>query len=107
MLPAILYFSTVWVGINADVPTTAAYVICVSVAGPALIALGIGLYIIPLAMVANPDVIRLAFDPGSAVLNSLEIALGLAGISYGVIARRSLWLRAVLIVVGALIIFLL
>ncbi|WP_253444453.1 TRAP transporter fused permease subunit [Halomonas sp. Y3] len=153
--PALLLTALACLILGMEVPTTAAYVICVSVAGPALIALGlepllahlfvfwfallstitppvcggvfiaagmvgenwlkvamkamalgIGLYIIPLAMVANPDVIRLAFDPLGAVFDALKIALGLAGISYGVIARRALWLRAALIVVGALIIFL-
>ena len=154
--PALLLTALACLILGMEVPTTAAYVICVSVAGPALIALGlepllahlfvfwfallstitppvcggvfiaagmvgenwlkvalkamalgIGLYIIPLAMVANPDVIRLAFDPVGAVFDALKIALGLAGISYGVIARRAFWLRAVLVVAGALVIFLL
>ena len=152
--PALLLTALACLILGMEVPTTAAYVICVSVAGPALIslglepllahlfvfwfallstitppvcggvfiaagmvgenwlkvalkamALGIGLYIIPLAMVANPDVIRLAFDPFGAVFDALKIALGLAGISYGVIARRALWLRLLLIVAGALVIF--
>src|SRR5690554_4073597 len=152
--PALLLTALACLVLGMEVPTTAAYVICVSVAGPALIslglepllahlfvfwfallstitppvcggvfiaagmvgenwlkvalkamALGIGLYIIPLAMVANPDVIRLAFDPFGAVFDAFKIALGLAGISYGVIARRALWLRALLVVAGALVIF--
>ncbi len=152
--PALLLTALACLILGMEVPTTAAYVICVSVAGPALIslglepllahlfvfwfallstitppvcggvfiaagmvgenwlkvalkamALGIGLYIIPLAMVANPDVIRLAFDPFGAVFDAFKIALGLAGISYGVIARRALWLRALLVVAGALVIF--
>lgn len=152
--PALLLTALACLILGMEVPTTAAYVICVSVAGPALIslglepllahlfvfwfallstitppvcggvfiaagmvgenwlkvafkamALGIGLYIIPLAMVANPDVIRLAFDPAGAIFDAVKIALGLAGISYGVIARRAVWLRVVLIVVGALVIF--
>ncbi len=152
--PALLLTALACLILGMEVPTTAAYVICVSVAGPALIslgldpllahlfvfwfallstitppvcggvfiaagmvgenwlkvafkamALGIGLYIIPLAMVANPDVIRLAFDPAGAIFDAVKIAFGLAGISYGVIARRAVWLRVVLIVVGALVIF--
>lgn len=152
--PALLLTALACLILGMEVPTTAAYVICVSVAGPALtalglepllahlfvfwfallstitppvcggvfiaagmvgenwlkvamkaMALGIGLYIIPLAMVANPDIIRLAFDPGSAVLNAVKIAVGLAAISFGVIARRAAWLRLLLIVVGALVIF--
>ncbi|MGR4067317.1 TRAP transporter permease [Billgrantia sp. C5P2] len=152
--PALLLTALACLVLGMEVPTTAAYVICVSVAGPALtalglepllahlfvfwfallstitppvcggvfiaagmvgenwlkvamkaMALGIGLYIIPLAMVANPDVIRLAFDPLWAIFDALKIALGLAAISYGVIARRAIWLRLVLVAAGALVIF--
>ncbi|MFO8047185.1 MAG: TRAP transporter fused permease subunit [Halomonas sp.] len=154
--PALLLTALACLVLGMEVPTTAAYVICVSVAGPALIslglepllahlfvfwfallstitppvcggvfiaagmvgenwlkvafkamALGIGLYIIPLAMVANPDVIRLASDPAGAIFDGVKIAVGLGGISFGVIARRALWLRALLVVAGALIIFML
>ncbi|MCC5883094.1 MAG: TRAP transporter fused permease subunit [Halomonas sp.] len=152
--PALLLTALACLVLGMEVPTTAAYVICVSVAGPALtalglepllahlfvfwfallstitppvcggvfiaagmvgenwlkvalkaMALGIGLYIIPLAMVANPDVIRLAFDPLGAIFDAVKIALGLMAISYGVIARRAAWLRLVLVVVGAVVIF--
>ncbi|MCE8003564.1 TRAP transporter permease [Billgrantia ethanolica] len=152
--PALLLTALACLVLGMEVPTTAAYVICVSVAGPALtalglepllahlfvfwfallstitppvcggvfiaagmvgenwlkvalkaMALGIGLYIIPLAMVANPDVIRLAFDPLWAIFDALKIALGLMAISYGVIARRAAWLRVLLVIVGALVIF--
>ncbi|MGO2132157.1 MAG: TRAP transporter permease [Halomonas sp.] len=154
--PALLLTAVACLVLGMEVPTTAAYVICVSVAGPALIslglepllahlfvfwfallstitppvcggvfiaagmvgenwlkvalkamALGIGLYIIPLAMVANPDIIRLADDPQGAVFDTAKIALGLTGISYGVIARRPVWLRALLILAGVLVIFVL
>lgn len=152
--PALLLTALACLVLGMEVPTTAAYVICVSVAGPALtalglepllahlfvfwfallstitppvcggvfiaagmveenwlkvalkaMALGIGLYVIPLAMVANPDIIRLATAPLSAVLYMLKIALGLTAISYGVIARRAVWLRVLLIIVGLLAIF--
>jgi TRAP-type uncharacterized transport system fused permease subunit len=152
--PALLLTALACLVLGMEVPTTAAYVICVSVAGPALIslglepllahlfvfwfallstitppvcggvfiaagmveenwlkvalkamALGIGLYVIPLAMVANPDIIRLATAPLSAVLYMLKVALGLTAISYGVIAQRAVWLRVLLIIVGLLAIF--
>jgi TRAP transporter 4TM/12TM fusion protein len=154
--PALLLTALACLILGMEVPTTAAYVICVSVAGPALIslgleplmvhlfvfwfallstitppvcggvfiaagmvgenwlkvafkamALGIGLYIIPLAMIANPEIIRLAYDPVAAVLDTAKIAVGLAGISFGVIARRAWWKRGFLVVSGALVIFLL
>lgn len=152
--PALLLTALACLVLGMEVPTTAAYVICVSVAGPALtalglepllahlfvfwfallstitppvcggvfiaagmveenwlkvalkaMALGIGLYVIPLAMVANPDIIRLATTPLSAVVDMLKVALGLTAISYGVIARRAVWLRGLLIIVGLLAIF--
>ncbi|WP_254277441.1 TRAP transporter fused permease subunit [Halomonas sp. 3H] len=152
--PALLLTALACLVLGMEVPTTAAYVICVSVAGPALtalglepllahlfvfwfallstitppvcggvfiaagmvgenwlkvamkaMALGIGLYIIPLAMVANPDVIRLGHDPVWAVFDAVKIAVGLTAISFGVIARRATWLRGLLVVVGALVIF--
>ncbi|CAH1042358.1 TRAP transporter permease [Halomonas sp. TD01] len=153
--PALLLTALACLILGMEVPTTAAYVICVSVAGPALIslglepllahlfvfwyallstitppvcggvfiaagmvgenwlkvalkamALGIGLYIIPLAMVANPEVIRLAFNPTGALLDGLKIAAGLTAISFGVIARKAIWLRVILVVAGAAVIFL-
>ncbi len=124
--------------LGMEVPTTAAYVICVSVAGPALIqlgleplqahlfvfwfallstitppvcgavfiaagminenwlkvaltamALGIGLYIIPLAMIANPALIRLEGNPLGALLAACQIGFGLALISYAIIGLRN------------------
>ncbi|WP_089657232.1 TRAP transporter permease [Franzmannia pantelleriensis] len=153
--PALLLTALACLILGMEVPTTAAYVICVSVAGPALtalglepllahlfvfwfallstitppvcggvfiaagmvgenwlkvalkaMALGIGLYIIPLAMISNPDIIRLDSNPGGALLDALKIAVGLTGISFGVIARKAWWLRLALIVAGALVIFL-
>jgi len=138
-----------------EVPTTAAYVICVSVAGPALIdlgleplqahlfvfwfallstitppvcgavfiaagmigenwlkvafsamALGIGLYIIPLGMIANPNLIQLKADTASAGLSFVQMAVGLACLSFGVISNYALALRALLIAAGFIIIFL-
>ncbi|MFG6665688.1 TRAP transporter permease [Halomonas sp. HNIBRBA4712] len=153
--PALLLTALACLILGMEVPTTAAYVICVSVAGPALtslglspllahlfvfwfallstitppvcggvfiaagmvgenwlkvackaMALGIGLYIIPLAMVANPALIDLAADPLGAALSALKIALGLGLISFGVIARRALLWRVALVLAGAAAIFL-
>ena len=140
--------------LGMEVPTTAAYVICVSVAGPALIqsgleplqahlfvfwfalistitppvcgavfiaagmigedwlkvaltamALGIGLYIIPLGMIANPDLIRLGTDPLLAVGSALQVGLGLAMLSFGIIAAYRLPIRLLLLVGGLCVIF--
>jgi len=140
--------------LGMEVPTTAAYVICVSVAGPALIglglepllahlfvfwyallstitppvcgavfiaagmirenwlrvagsamALGLGLYVIPPAMIANPELIELAGQPFAAVLAALKIALGLGAVSWGVIAEAHPAARAAAVVVGFAIIF--
>jgi TRAP-type uncharacterized transport system fused permease subunit len=141
--------------LGMEVPTTAAYVICVSVAGPALIdlglaplqahlfifwfallstitppvcgavfiaagmvsenwlkvagsamALGLGLYVIPLAMIATPDLLAAATEPGDAILAGLRTAATLAALSFGVIAPWAWPLRAGLIAAACLGLFL-
>lgn len=67
-------------------------------------ALGIGLYIIPLAMIANPGLIQFGSSPLGALyaLVKVGLGLGLGMISYGVIAPMLWWVRLLLIVVGDL-----
>jgi TRAP transporter 4TM/12TM fusion protein len=147
--PALLLTALACLVLGMEVPTTAAYVICVSVAGPALIdlglaplqahlfifwfallstitppvcgavfiaagmvgenwlkvaasamALGVGLYLIPLGMIANPSLIGLAEHPGWAVLSAVKVALGLALVSFGVIAPKKAVLRCLAVVSG-------
>lgn len=139
--------------LGMEVPTTAAYVICVAVAGPALIelgvdplqahlfifwfallstitppvcgavfiaagmvdapwlrvawhaiTLGIGLYLIPLAFMANPALIALESAPLLALLAGAKIAFGVWLVSRALIlpapfARRGLQLAAGLVVI--------
>ena len=152
--PALLLTAIACLVLGMEVPTTAAYVICVSVAGPALIqlgleplqahlfvfwyallstitppvcgavfiaagmvredwlrvaltamALGVGLYVIPMGMIANPDLIRVASDPMGAGLAFLRVAVGLAALSFGLIGVRGLLPRAGLIATGLAVIF--
>ncbi|MEX0337812.1 MAG: TRAP transporter large permease subunit, partial [Arenibacterium sp.] len=152
--PSLLLTALACLVLGMEVPTTAAYVICVSVAGPALIqlgleplqahlfvfwfallstitppvcgavfisagmigenwlkvaltamALGVGLYIIPLGMIANPDVIRLGETPITALLAGLRLAIGLGLISMGLIGFTALWLRVLSIGLGGAIVF--
>ncbi len=147
--PALLLTALACLLLGMEVPTTAAYVICISVAGPALqqlgldlliahlfvfwfallstitppvcgavfiasgmveenwlkvaltaMALGLGLYLVPLAMVANPALIDAQNDLGAALLAFVKIGLGLAAISHGVIANGRLWVRAALVCGG-------
>ncbi len=140
--------------LGMEVPTTAAYVICVSVAGPALMqlgleplqahlfvfwfallstitppvcgavfiaagmigenwlkvaltamSLGVGLYIIPLGMIANPDILSLASSPFLALIAFVQIGLGLGCISYGLIALRSFIPKLGVIALGLIIVF--
>jgi TRAP-type uncharacterized transport system fused permease subunit len=140
--------------LGMEVPTTAAYVICISVAGPALqqlglpllqahlfvfwfallstitppvcgavfiaagmvgenwlkvslyaMALGLGLYVIPLGMIANPGLLELAAAPVVAMLLFLKLAIGLTALSYGIIAPLFWGLRLLLVVCGTGIIF--
>ncbi|MEM7653270.1 MAG: TRAP transporter fused permease subunit [Pseudomonadota bacterium] len=141
--------------LGMEVPTTAAYVICVSVAGPALqqlgmpllmthlfvfwfallstitppvcgavfiaagmveenwlrvalsaMALGVGLYIVPLAMVANPDLIALGTAPVAALAMFGKVGTGLAAVSMGIIRPFHPAIRLALVAVGIIILFL-
>ena len=152
--PALLLTALACLILGMEVPTTAAYVICVSVAGPALIqlgleplqahlfvfwyallstitppvcgavfiasgmvrenwlrvavtamALGVGLYVIPLGMIANPDLIRPFEAPGASLVAFLRVAAGLGLISYGLIAVRSVAATIALCAAGLVIIF--
>ena len=129
--------------LGMEVPTTAAYVICISVAGPALqelglppltahlfvfwyallstitppvcgtvfiaagmadapwlkvagnaMRLGIGLYIVPLGMVANPSLIALTDTPLLALAAFIKLGAGLALTSWGLVNAQS-GLRAI------------
>jgi TRAP transporter 4TM/12TM fusion protein len=152
--PSLLLTALACLLLGMEVPTTAAYVICVSVAGPALIqlglqplqahlfvfwfallstitppvcgavfiaagmigenwlkvamtamALGVGLYLIPLGMIANPDIIRLVESPILAIIAMLRLAVGLALVSYGLISERMVLKTAMLVSAGMAVIF--
>lgn len=152
--PAILLTALTCLLLGMEVPTTAAYVICVSVAGPALtelglgllqthlfvfwfallstitppvcgavfiaagmveenwlkvalkaMALGVGLYLIPLGMISTPGLIELAHEPLAALIAMIKVGLATTLISYGVIAPGHWARRLGLIVAGALVLF--
>ncbi|MCZ4257935.1 TRAP transporter fused permease subunit [Sulfitobacter sp. G21635-S1] len=152
--PALLLTAVACLVLGMEVPTTAAYVICVSVAGPALIELGLvplqahlfvfwfallstitppvcgavfiaagmigenwlkvavtamslgfGLYVIPLAMIANPDLIALGSAPLMAGVALVQVGAGLALMSSALISPRGIAIRAGLFAAGAAIIF--
>lgn len=152
--PAILLTAIACLILGMEVPTTAAYVICISVAGPALaqlglsplqahlfvfwfallstitppvcgsvfiaagmvkenwlkvagiaMMLGVGLYLIPLAMVANPSLIALGSSPWLAIVSALKIALALYLISMALIAPFKYIKRAVYLGTGLVLIF--
>ncbi|MEK9786040.1 MAG: TRAP transporter fused permease subunit, partial [Gammaproteobacteria bacterium] len=147
--PALILTAVACLILGMEVPTTAAYVICVSVAGPALIdlgmaplqahlfvfwfalistitppvcgavfiasgmiganwvrvsltamTLGIGLYLIPLAIAADISLIGLGFAPGEAVLAGARVALGLWLVSKGLVSGGSALRRAGLLSAG-------
>ena len=152
--PALLLTALACLVLGMEVPTTAAYVICISVAGPALIslgleplqahlfvfwfallstitppvcgavfiaasmvnenwlkvamfamALGLGLYLIPLGMIANPDLIKFGIKPLSAFLSMFKVGIALTMISFGLIAPKILWLRIGLVLAGGFLLF--
>jgi TRAP-type uncharacterized transport system fused permease subunit len=152
--PSLLLTALACLLLGMEVPTTAAYVICVSVAGPALIelgveplqahlfvfwfallstitppvcgavfiaagmigenwlrvattamALGVGLYLIPLGMIANGNLIKLGSDPGMALFAFARLAVGLSLVSYGLIGGGGLVRRGGLSLLGMICIF--
>lgn len=152
--PALLLTALACLLLGMEVPTTAAYVICVSVAGPALIelgleplqahlfvfwfallstitppvcgavfiaagmigenwlrvaltamALGVGLYLIPLGMIANDALIMLGAAPLAALWAALRMGVGLSLISYGLIGKVGLLARLGLLAVGLAVFF--
>ena len=135
--------------LGMEVPTTAAYVICVSVAGPALerlgldalqahlfvfwfallstitppvcgavfiaagmvgenwlrvaitaMALGLGLYLIPLGMITWPALIEIGGRPSAAAVAFVVLAMGLALLSRAVIAPGGAFLRIAIGITG-------
>ena len=152
--PALLLTALACLILGMEVPTTAAYVICVSVAGPALInlgleplqahlfifwfallstitppvcgavfiaagmveenwlkvagaamALGIGLYLIPLGMIANPNLIQLEHHALPSLLAAAKMAVSLIMISYGMISPKALGVRLLLVIAGLFVLF--
>ena len=152
--PAILLTAVACLVLGMEVPTTAAYVICVSVAGPALqslgldvlqahlfvfwfallstitppvcgavfiaagmveenwlrvavraMALGIGLYLIPVAMLLAPALLDPFGTPGMAALAFAKIALGLALLSRAIIAPGRPLPRLALGALGSALVF--
>ena len=147
--PALLLTALACLFLGMEVPTTAAYVICVSVAGPALIdlgmapltvhlfvfwyallstitppvcggvfiaagmvgenwlrvaltsmSLGIGLYLIPLGMVVNPELLTIGVTPLLSLLAFCKIAFALGLISYAVISAGKSLHRLISIILG-------
>jgi TRAP transporter 4TM/12TM fusion protein len=135
---ALLLTALACIILGMEVPTTAAYVICVSVSGPALIdlgldpllvhlfvfwfallstitppvcggvfiaasmveenwlkvagsamALGLGLYIVPLTIVRHPVIINFSHSPVNSILVGIQIGLGLYLLSRGIIGNHT------------------
>ena len=68
-------------------------------------ALGVGLYVIPLGMIANPDVIGLAEAPIAALMAFVRVAFGLTLLSAGLIGARRPLPTAVLCLTGIAVVF--
>ncbi|MGI9378806.1 MAG: TRAP transporter large permease subunit, partial [Methyloligellaceae bacterium] len=152
--PALLLTAFACLLLGMEVPTTAAYVICISVAGPALeklglapltahlfvfwyallstitppvcgavfisagmvgenwlrvavsaMALGVGLYIIPLGMIANPELIQLSTEPAWALVLFFKLLAGLVALSFGLIGKFSIPFRILLFIGGLAVVF--
>ena len=138
--------------LGMEVPTTAAYIICVSVAGPALMklglealqvhlfvfwfallstitppvcgavfiaagmvgehwlkvaisamALGVGLYVVPLGIISHPSLIAWWDYPLSAAISMAQMVAGLAILSFALIAPQPIWRRIFGLTVGLIV----
>ena len=69
-------------------------------------ALGIGLYLIPLGMIANPGIIELAGAPLAALAAALKIGMALTAVSFGIIAPKAPWMRIILAGAGLFLLLL-
>ena len=152
--PALMLTALACLILGMEVPTTAAYVICISIAGPALVslgletlqvhlfvfwfallstitppvcgavfiaagmvnenwlkvagssmALGVGLYLIPLGMIANPDLIALGSKPVLSLIAMTKVGFALILISFGIICPKSIIFRTTLCLLGGIILF--
>ncbi|MEP0520019.1 MAG: TRAP transporter fused permease subunit [Hyphomicrobiales bacterium] len=152
--PALLLTAFACLILGMEVPTTAAYVICISVAGPALVelgleplqahlfvfwfallstitppvcgavfiaagmveenwlkvalsamALGLGLYFIPLGMIANPNILALGAEPISALASGVKVLVSLTALSFAVIAPGRGLLRFMAFLLGLTLLF--
>jgi TRAP-type uncharacterized transport system fused permease subunit len=68
-------------------------------------SLGIGLYIIPLVMIASPELIALKQTPLLALMAFAKTAIALIAISYGLINRSLQWRRLPLLLMGLALLF--
>ncbi|MBL0931635.1 MAG: TRAP transporter large permease subunit, partial [Alphaproteobacteria bacterium] len=151
---ALLLTAVACIALGMELPTTAAYVICIAVAGPALIKMGLaplqahmfvfwyallctitppvcgnvfiastiaktpwlpvslramriglGLFMVPLAFVANPSLLAVLTDPWLAIAATVKIGVGLWFLSYAVIADTPLLKRLGAFLVGGAIVF--
>jgi TRAP transporter 4TM/12TM fusion protein len=71
--------------------------------------LGVGLFIVPLAFIANPALLQIATQPGMAIAATVKIGLGLLLVSYAIIGgrRERVWeaMRPVALAVGLAVVF--
>ncbi|NBT30034.1 MAG: TRAP transporter large permease subunit, partial [Gammaproteobacteria bacterium] len=147
--PALLLTAIACLILGMEVPTTAAYVICVSVAGPALIdlgmaplqahlfifwfalistitppvcgavfiasgmiganwlqvavtamSLGVGLYVIPLALAADSSLVSITTTPLEALFAVIRVGLGLWLVSMGLVSSKQFVMRCAFIGAG-------
>ena len=117
--PSLLLTALACLILGMEVPTTAAYVICISVAGPALTQLGLQplqahLFVFWFALLSTitPPVCGAVFiaaalgkDPLSALVALCQIGIGLGLISHGLIASRNAGMKALLVLLGAGVVF--
>ena len=69
-----------------------------------MMSLGLGLYVIPMAIIRHPELTSLADEPMIALGVALQIGVGLALLGRGLTAPHSLPARILLVAFGTLVI---
>ena len=68
-------------------------------------ALGIGLYLIPLGLIANPEILQLGQSPFAALIAFIQLGIGLSAVSFGLIGYSKPLIKLIAIATGLAIIF--
>ena len=66
-------------------------------------SLGLGLYIIPIAMVIHPSILNIIENPLVSILSGFQIVLALTIFSLSIISEKKIYIKIVFFIFGILL----